>query len=210
LEVICLFIIFGQMGKKSEITRAKLIETARALFLEKGFDGLKMQELADKAGMNKGLLHYYFKTKDVLFQAIFKEAMQNLFGGVVKELVSNHPLEAKMHTIVDLYFDKLKANPGLPLFVLSEVHRNPSLKSLVGITDIIPILMGAVTTRITQKEEREQFLNLVLSVVSLCVFPFAAQPLISKILPGSVKFEDFIEKRRNYVKKIATHLIEEL
>lgn len=210
MEVICLFIIFGQMGKKSEITRAKLIETARALFLEKGFDGLKMQELADKAGMNKGLLHYYFKTKDVLFQAIFKEAMQNLFGGVVKELVSNHPLEAKMHTIVDLYFDKLKANPGLPLFVLSEVHRNPSLKSLVGITDIIPILMGAVTTRITQKEEREQFLNLVLSVVSLCVFPFAAQPLISKILPGSVKFEDFIEKRRNYVKKIATHLIEEL
>jgi TetR/AcrR family transcriptional regulator len=198
------------MGKKSDVTRTKLIETARALFLEKGFDGLKMQELADRAKMNKGLLHYYFKTKDALFQAIFKEAMQDLFGGVVKELVSNHPVEIKMHSVVDLYFDKLKANPGLPLFVLSEVHRNPSLKSLVGITDIIPILMGAVSNQIKPAEEKIKFLNLVLSVVSLCVFPFAAQPLISKILPGSIKFDDFIEQRRDYIKNIATHLIEEL
>jgi TetR/AcrR family transcriptional regulator len=198
------------MGKKSVITRAKLIETARALFLEKGYEGLKMQELADRAEMNKGLLHYYFKTKDALFQAIFKEAMQDLFGGVVKELVSNHPVEIKMHSVVDLYFDKLKANPGLPLFVLSEVHRNPSLKSLVGITDIIPILMGAVSNQIKPAEEKIKFLNLVLSVVSLCVFPFAAQPLISKILPGSIKFDDFIEQRRDYIKNIATHLIEEL
>ena len=83
-------------------------------------------------------------------------------------------------------------------------------KSLVGITDIIPILMGAVSNQLKPIEEKTKFLNLVLSVVSLCVFPFAAQPLISKILPGSVKFEDFIEQRRSYVKKIATHLIEEL
>ncbi len=198
------------MGKKSDITRAKLIETARELFLEKGFDGLKMQELADRAEMNKGLLHYYFKTKEVLFQAIFKEAMQNLFGGVVKELVSNHSLEIKMHTIVDMYFDKLKANPGLPLFVLSEINRNPSLKTFIGITDYIPILLGGVTTKFKKEEEKIEFLNLVLSVISLCVFPFAAQPLLTKLLPGSVKFEYFIEQRRNYVKKIAAHLIEEL
>ncbi len=202
--------IFGRMGKKSDITRAKLIETARDLFLEKGFEGLKMQELADRAEMNKGLLHYYFKTKEILFQAIFKEAMQNLFGGVVKELVSNHAIEVKMHTVVDMYFDKLKANPGLPLFVLSEINRNPSLKSLVGITDFIPIFLGAVATKFKKEEEKTKFLNLVLSVISLCVFPFAAQPLLTKLLPDSVKFEDFIEQRRNYVKKIATHLIEEL
>ena len=198
------------MGKKSDITRAKLIETARALFLEKGYEGLKMQELADRAGMNKGLLHYYFKSKEALFQGIFKEAMQDLFGGVVNELLSAHSLETKMHTIVDMYFDKLKANPGLPLFVLSEVHRNASLKGLVGITDIVPVLMGAIGTLFKTEEEKVAQLNLVLSVVSLCVFPFAAQPLLSKLLPGSVKFEEFIEKRRNYVKSIATHLIEEL
>jgi len=210
LDIKFILFIFGQMGKKSDITRAKLIETARALFLEKGFDGLKMQELADKAEMNKGLLHYYFKTKEVLFQAIFKEAMQNLFGGVVKELVSNHSIEVKMHSVIDMYFDKLKANPGLPLFVLSEINRNPSLKGLVAITDFVPILLGAVTSKFKKEEEKTQFLNLVLSVISLCVFPFAAQPLLTKLLPGSVKFEDFIEQRRDYVKKIATHLIEEL
>ncbi len=198
------------MAKKSEITKAKLLETAKVLFLEKGFDGMKMQELADMAGMNKGLLHYYFKSKDVIFQAIFKEAIQNLFGGVVKELVSNHPIEVKMHTVVDMYFDKLIANPGLPIFVLSEINRNPSLKSLVGITDMIPIFIGAVRLNFKREEEKIQFLNLVLSVISLCVFPFAAKPLLAKLLPSSVQFKDFIEQRRSYVKKITTHLIEEL
>ncbi len=202
--------IFGRMGKKSEITRAKLIETARGLFLEKGFDGLKMQELADKAGMNKGLLHYYFKTKDALFQAIFQEAMQNLFGGVVEELLSDHPLEAKMHAVVDLYFDKLTANPGLPVFVLSEIHRNPTLNGLINLADVAPILMGVISAQIKEPQERARFLNLVLSVVSLCVFPFAARPLLSQLLSDTSKFEDFIEQRRSYVKNIATHLIEEL
>ena len=199
------------MAKKSEISRAKLVETAKALFLEKGFDGLKMQELADRAGMNKGLLHYYFKSKEAIFQAIFKEAVQDLFGGVAKELLSNHALETKMHTIIDMYFSKLSANPGLPLFVLSEIHRNASLKGLISITDMVPIFLKGVSTMPFKSEsEREQFLNLVLSVVSLCVFPFAAQPILSQIIPSSIKFEEFIEQRRGYVKKIASHLIEEL
>lgn len=199
------------MGKKSKITRAKLIETARGLFLEKGFDGLKMQELADKAGMNKGLLHYYFKTKEAIFQAIFKEAVQDLFGGVAKELLSSHSLEIKMHSIIDMYFNKLSANPGLPLFVLSEINRNASLKGLLSITDMVPIFIkGASTMPFKSESERKQFLNLVLSIVSLCVFPFAAQPVLSQLIPNSIKYEEFIEQRRGYVKKIATHLIEEL
>ena len=51
------------MGKKSELTRQKIIETARIMFLDKGYEGLKMQELADKASVNKGLIHHYFDTK---------------------------------------------------------------------------------------------------------------------------------------------------
>lgn len=198
------------MAKKSEITKAKLVETAKELFLEKGFEGLKMQELADRAGMNKGLLHYYFKTKDALFEAIFAEAMQNLLGGIVEELLSAHTVEHKMHAIVDLYFDKLSANPGLPVFVLSEIHRNPTLKGLINLSEMSPMLMSAISSQIKHPDERAAFLNLVLSVVSLCVFPFAARPLLNQLLAGQFKFEDFIEQRRNYVKKIATHLIEEL
>ncbi len=199
------------MGKKSKVTREKLVETARKLFLEKGYDGLKMQELADRAGMNKGLLHYYFKTKEAIFQAIFKDAVQDLFGGVAKELLSNHPLEIKMHTIIDMYFNKLSANPGLPLFVLSEIHRNASLKGLISFADIVPIFIKGISTIPFKSEsERNQFLNLVLSIVSLCVFPFAAQPVLSQLIPSSIKFEEFIAQRRGYVKKIATHLIEEL
>ncbi|MCF6352591.1 MAG: TetR/AcrR family transcriptional regulator [Cyclobacteriaceae bacterium] len=198
------------MGKKSEITRGKLIETARELFLEKGYDGLKMQELADRAEMNKGLLHYYFKTKEALFQAIFQEAMESLFGGIAEELLSDHSIETKMHVIIDLYFNRLSANPGLPIFVLSEIHKNPTLNGLINIGDVASMLMSAIGSQMDKPEEIESFLHLVLSVVSLCVFPFAARPLLSQLIGDVNKFEAFIEKRRGYVKKISTHLISEL
>ncbi len=198
------------MGKKSDITKAKLVDTAKALFLERGFDGLKMQELADKAYINKGLLHYYFKSKEALFQAVFQEAMENLFGGVAEELLSDHAIETKMHVIIDLYFDRLSANPGLPIFVLSEIHKNPTLNGLINLGDVAPMLMSAISSQMDKPEEIESFLHLVLSVVSLCVFPFAARPLLSQLIGDVNKFEAFVEKRRGYVKNISTHLISEL
>ena len=57
-------------------TEQKIIEAAETVFHEKGFDGARMQEIADKANINKGLLHYYFKSKDVLFEAIFSAALR--------------------------------------------------------------------------------------------------------------------------------------
>ena len=52
-------------------TEQKILDAAEVVFHEKGFDGARMQEIADKATINKGLLHYYFKSKDALFDAIF-------------------------------------------------------------------------------------------------------------------------------------------
>lgn len=198
------------MAKKSDITKAKLVETAKELFLEKGFDGLKMQELADKAAMNKGLLHYYFKSKQALFQAIFQEALEDLFSGVVDNLVSDKPLDKKMDILIDLYFDKLIANPGLPVFILSELHKNPGIDGLPNILKKAPILMDAIKTTLPSGMEQTKFLNLFLTVVSLSVFPFVARPLFSKLLSPNVKFKVFMEQRRVYVKKIITQLIEEL
>ena len=198
------------MAKKSEITKAKLVETAKGLFLEKGFEGLKMQELADRAGMNKGLLHYYFKSKQALFQAIFHEALEDLFSGVIENLISDKPLDAKLDVLIDIYFDKLIDNPGLPVFILSEIHKNPSIDGLPNISEKAPMLMDAIKATLPPGMEPTKFLNLLLTVISLSVFPFVARPLFSKLLPPDVNFKAFMEQRRVYVKKIITQLIEEL
>lgn len=201
---------FGQMAKKSEITRAKIIKTARVLFLEKGFDGLKMQELADRAEMNKGLLHYYFKSKDVLFGAIFKEAMESLFEGVRETLISDITLEAKLNKLVDVYFDKLHDSPGLPMFVLSEIQKNPTLKGLPAMQEKIPEIVIAMSKTIGQNVDPIRVFHLIFTAISLSVFPFNARPLLVQVLPGGISFEDFIAQRRIYTKKIVSQLIEEL
>ena len=200
------------MGKKSDITRAKIIETARALFLERGFDGLKMQELADRAGMNKGLLHYYFKSKELLFRAIFSEAFESLFGGVMETLMSDLELEPKLHRLVDVYFDKLIANPGLPIFILSEIHKGPSLEGLPDVRNNVPIIMGMLHESIGKDKDISlpQVFNLLFTVISLSVFPFAARPLLAYLMPPEVTFEGFVVQRKAYVKKVVSQLIEEL
>ena len=59
-------------------TEQKIREAARKVFQAKGMHGARMQDIADTAGINKALLHYYFRSKDQLFEAIFKEALQQL------------------------------------------------------------------------------------------------------------------------------------
>ena len=198
------------MGKKSEITKAKLVKTAKELFLEKGFDGLKMQELADRASINKGLLHYYFKSKEALFKAIFNEAISSIFEGASEIITANRSVEEKLHAIIDLYFDKLLANPGLPVFIISEIHKNPTLEGVA-----IPLqALKQITDNFFNKGEENidplKKLNLFLTVISLSIFPFAARPLLSQIIPKEIGFETFMGQRRIYVKKITTQLIEEL
>lgn len=198
------------MGKKSEITKAKLVETAKELFLEKGFDGLKMQELADKAGMNKGLLHYYFKSKESLFKAIFSEAMSSIFEGASEILTSNKGIEFKLHALIDLYFEKLTANPGLPVFIISEIHKNPTLEGIAIPLQEVKSIMGKFFASETKEIDSLKMMNIFLSVISLSIFPFAARPLLSQIIPKEMSFKAFMQQRKHYVKKITTHLIEEL
>lgn len=198
------------MGKKSEITKAKLVNTARELFLEKGFDGLKMQELADRAETNKGLLHYYFKSKESLFKAIFNEAVSSIFEGASEILTSNKGIEIKLHALIDLYFEKLLANPGLPVFIISEIHKNPTLEGIAIPLQEVKSTMDKFFANETKEFDSLKMMNIFLSVISLSIFPFAARPLLTQFIPGEIGFKAFMQQRKLYVKKITTHLIEEL
>jgi AcrR family transcriptional regulator len=197
------------MGKKSELTKNKIIVTARALFIEKGFDGLRMQELANRAGVNKGLLHHYFNSKTNLFESIFSDAIKEMFSGIVAIMESDEPSQQKFEIVVDRYFDLLLNNPQLPVFVLFELQRNPlTLLKVFEPQQVIGVIraMSANGDRIDQT----QAMHLVISIVSLCVFPFMARPIINQIMPEDKDFENFIEERRPLVKTIIANLLKTL
>ena len=64
-------------------TEKKIIAAATDIFLKKGKDGARMQEIADHAGINKALLHYYFRSKDRLFEEVFKNEIKTIVTSII-------------------------------------------------------------------------------------------------------------------------------
>jgi len=127
-------------------TKEKLLDTAHDLFQEKGFDGVTMREIAGEAKVNKGLLHYYFKSKQAIFMGVFKIVSKLIYVNLAEILKrTDIDFDQKIDLMVDSYFTMLNRHPKMPLFVLSELGKHPdfaegtqigsTLKEAVGLID---------------------------------------------------------------------------
>ena len=105
--------------KSEYTTEEKIYEAAKKVFLTKGLDGARMQEIADIAGINKALLHYYFRTKEKLYSEVVKNSASTFFPQIMTILLSELPFEVKIWTIVDKYINFLQHNN---LFVLKQYY----------------------------------------------------------------------------------------
>jgi len=179
------------------------MDAAYRLFIEKGYDGLRMQELADRAGVNKGLLHHYFRSKQALFTSIFTRSVDELFGRTAK---GGETLEVRLHGIVDVYFDTLLENPQLPVFVFFELNRNPQQVLAYFGLERLRLLVNNLSAN-EQDIPIRQALHMVVSMVSLCVFPFMARPVILQFMKNRADFNRFIEERRPLVKSLLSHML---
>ena len=197
------------MGKKSVITQNKIADAAREMFLEKGFDGVKMQELADRAGVNKGLLHHYFRNKQSLFDEIFTQAIDQLFGKIQNSLSMQDGIEAKVNSIIDAYFDMLIANPQLPIFVFFELNKNPVKVQELFNTQRVAILIEGLQ-KDNKKINSQNAIHVILTIVSLSVFPFMARPIVLKMVKNEKNFSRLINERRPMVKLLVSNLVKSL
>lgn len=190
-------------------TETRILEAARQVFIRRGTAGARMREIADEAGVNQALLHYYFRSKGYLAAAVFQQAAQRLFPPVIRLLGSDAPLEEKVERVVDHELRVLLENPFLPGYVLAELNQNPERAA-----QLVTALMGTpiegfapqVFERLSaQIEERvaagamrpisaDQF---VMNLISLCVFPFAARPMFCALLQLDARgFAGMIARRR--------------
>ena len=187
-----------------ENSKEKALLTAKQLFMEKGKDGVRMQEIADKAGVNKGLLHYYFKSKNDLFMEVFAEEAKHLYGDLNDILKSDLAMEAKFEAIIDRYFDMLYEKPNLPTFVLFEINKHPEIAEEfakeVNVQETIQLLDNEFkNNRITSSPEFA--FQVILNIISLCIFPFAMRPLVQKMgNKTDLDWNDFMESRKAFLK----------
>jgi TetR/AcrR family transcriptional regulator len=188
--------------KKDATTEEKILEAARLIFMKKGLAGARMQEIADEAGINKAMLHYYFRSKDVLFEMIFRQSAQKLFAKLHIIFDSDMPLFDKIGKFVSDYIDVIQENPYLPLFVLGEMNKNPDgfYRKMRHEFDFPKPdkFLQQITKEIKEgKIKPIHPLQLLMNIISGTIFPFMARPIFQlHIGLSDVQFNQFIQQRK--------------
>lgn len=190
------------MTENDKQTEEKIFEAATDVFVEKGLDGARMQDIATHAGINKALLHYYYRTKDQLFNAVFEMIAKQILRKFSPVLDENLTLEEKIRFFYKEHIAFLQANPRLPGFLLNEVNRNPErIKKLLKNVDF------EIIWQTLYNQHQEEFLKynitrdtmpqLMISIASLSVFPFAARGILEVILDKTGRdFNAYMEERK--------------
>lgn len=176
------------MGKKDNTdTEQKILKAARKVFIQKGYAGARMREIADEAGINKGLLHYYFKSKDGLFESIFDELLMTFAPKLNIIFESDLPLFEKIEQFIHQYMTVLINNPDLPPFIVHEMQQNEEkvvnaiLKSKYK-PNPMKFMMQIQMEMAAGKIREVNPVHLMMNMVSLCAFPFVAKPMFKGIL----------------------------
>lgn len=192
------------MNVKHSETESQILEAARKVFLENGFDGTTMQMIATEAGINKALLHYYFRSKDRLFEAVFFEAFSRMVPNIFRIFISDAEFSEKIRALVSAYITALQEYPQIPQFILHELHRNPGrIIELIHSTGIDPDIVMDIIRQETKKGNIIEIdpYQFMVNLLALCIFPFAARPMLQGFIfkNDAEAYEDFIERRKTEV-----------
>lgn len=198
------------MSKNKNITtEERILEAAEKIFLRDGYSGSRMQDIADVAGMNKALLHYYFRSKDKLFEYIFDKKISLMFPKMEELFDENASFIEVLSGFIENYIKLLMANPFLPLFVITTINK-PDREDFL---EKLPIFLKRRLMEFYQRDlalgkvRKHQPAQLIISVFGMCVFPFMAKPMLKKMSNmNDEQFQEFMQKRipevQGYIKLI--------
>ncbi|MDA3944083.1 MAG: TetR/AcrR family transcriptional regulator [Bacteroidetes bacterium] len=181
-------------------TEEQIVNAARKVFVRKGLQGAKMQEIADEAGINKALLHYYFRSKDKLFDHIFTEAFQQIIPSLRQSLNEKADIVVFIQFFVPFYLNFIQKNPYLPQFIMHELSQNPERIAGLAHAQNFPFDSLKVLIDRAIKEQQIRFVepeNLIINMLALTIFPFVARPMIEQIIfkGKQAAYENFMQKR---------------
>lgn len=190
------------MSKTKDInTENQILDAAKKVFQIKGMDGARMQEIADKAEINKAMLHYYYRSKQLLFEAVFKNAFALLAPQLNAILNDDSSIEEKVKNFTSNYISFIIKHPYLPTFIIQELNRNPEfikkLKDQKGFPNIEKFKKQValeIDNGILLPIKGEQ---LFINILALNIFPFIASPLVKAFTNTNDKeFKQLINDRK--------------
>ncbi|MCD8072882.1 MAG: TetR/AcrR family transcriptional regulator [Alistipes sp.] len=196
----------GQMKQNME---ESILAAAERLFIENGYDLTSTTQIAKEAGCNQALVHYHFRTKEKLFQVVLGGKFKNVFSRFISLETGEGTFEEKLTALIELHYDTVRNNSDMVLFLITELKRNPEMfHTVIKEVGILP----QETFRILENDLREEIKagrvrdislrDLIVSIVSLNVFVFAAKPVFGKVWNISEpRMEAFYDERKKEIVK---------
>jgi AcrR family transcriptional regulator len=198
-------ILIYPMAKTKDLSaEEKILNAAKRIFENKGMSGARMQEIADEANINKSLLHYYYRSKQLLFEAVFKTAFNKLAPQINTILNSDQSICEKIKNFSNNYTTFMIKHPYLPNFILQELNRNPDFSKEIISSKTFPSMKNfknqireAVKNGKIRPIEADQ---LFINILALNIFPFIGAPLIKGFVNADDKeYKSILERRKTEV-----------
>lgn len=188
-----------------ETSRDKILQAAQAVFIEKGYNGARMQEIADRAGANKAMIYYYFHSKDALFETIIREAFEQLFqlfGEIWQTEAIN--FEELIPQIVHAHLKFLTEHQYLPRIILHEINsQNPVVEKVIrDVFEKIGQQKMQIPYKFMEQSSREGLIRssdpqqTIWNIVALDIFHFITRPILKAIWPEAFQDEAQLQQRR--------------
>jgi len=182
------------------------------LFKREWMEPACRQEIADKAGINKALLHYYFRSKQKLFDAIFKKVFSKILPNIMTMVQSDLPIEKKLEVFIENYINVLIKNPFLPTFILKEMSRDPEfMANIIKGNGVNPQEVLHMFRKEMEKGNIRTMdpRDLIINILSLSIFPIASKPLMTVMFfdKDKIAYKEFIERRKITVKEFILNSI---
>lgn len=192
-------------NKSSQDTETLILAAAEREFLAKGFDGARTTSIAEAAGVTHAMLHYYFRTKEKLFERIISNRMQEIGEIMLTVFVSGDmPLLERISRGVEQHFDFISANPTLPRFIIQEIYSHPERHEIMQshILAIAENLLRDLQQHIDESAAAHETVwvdarMLIFDIVSLNMFVFISYPLVKPLMGDlAAEKEIYLKKRK--------------
>jgi TetR/AcrR family transcriptional regulator len=193
-------------------TEQKIMDAALEVFIEKGLQGARMQEIADRAGINKALLHYYFRTKDHLFDAIFQETIQRIIPQFAQMLWAKNKPEEMLETLLTFYNNFFMENPYMPQFFFHEIWQNPDrIAGIIKSQEINPEeLIAMLKEKLPPLSDSSFFpQHMIANIMGMLLFPHIARPLFQRLFfnNNEEQYNQFLSERTEFLLNMFSGLI---
>ncbi len=197
-----------------ESPKAEILEAAMEEFTAFGKKGARMQAIADRAGVNKALLHYYFSSKDNLHKEVLRRIFQAAFSRISDSLTRSDDPPEQMRELISAYFDFIRTFPDLPRLMLHEITTDPDA---VGkffaplLTEernypeaILDMIRTGIQNEQFRKVDPKQFM---ITVISTIIFYFIAKPVLNHVLAIEDE-EAFLNNRKQHIEDVLLTYLE--